>query len=48
MTAAILLLVLLFIFIVVLNWTVHDMRKGMTETERKAHDEEITRDLRTW
>ena len=45
---AILLLALLFTFIVVLNWTVHDMRKGMTEEEKRAHDEEIDRDLRTW
>lgn len=48
MIPAILLLVSLFAFIVVLNWTVHDMRKGMTDKERKALDDEITRDLRTW
>ena len=30
------------------NWTVRNMRDGMTEEERKRHDEEITRDLRIW
>ena len=46
--SAILLLALLFTFIVLLNLHVHDMRKEMTETERKKHDDEITRNLRIW
>lgn len=35
-------------FSIFVNWTMRDMRRGMTEEEQKRHDEEITRDLRIW